>query len=170
MGICLSRGLLDAAELCVIFDAILIISTLYIVIWKPGENSSVGVEERRFYASQIVAASIGFPSSLLIKYLFNFRPVVLTALMLSIAATLAFVYSLFAELLSLLSLKRQISLNTVTVGDHPQCFWLLQYLDVFVMLVVCINHGLLAHFTFLRVSREAAEFRGLGTGDLGGML
>ena len=42
--------------------------------------------------------------------------------------------------------------------------------NVFVMLVVCINHGLLAHFTFLRVSREAAEFRGLGTGDMGGML
>lgn len=170
MGNFLSRGLFDAAELCMMFDVILIASTLYYMMYRPGENSSVGAEERRFYVTQIVSGSIGLPATLLVKHVYTFRPAVLLALILSIAATVSFTYSTFANILSLLALRQQISYNTVTVGDHPTWFWFLQGLNLFVMVIISINHGLLGHFIFARVQREAAEGAGLGRGSLHDVL
>lgn len=156
---CFANGLFDAAELCLLFDVVLIVSTIYYLNTEDHIDPSQG----RFYNSQIVSASIGLPAGALLKYLYTHRQAVVFGFLFAFCATLSYCYTTFVEFMDFLSVRQQAEFGTVSI-PNPFWFWTFQVLNFIVMIIVAINHGQLASFAFARAQREASDLRAMGGG------
>ena len=139
----LAPSLLEAAELCFFLDALQVAIVVYGWLFSQNNLWQGGVQ-----SSELQSALIGLPAGALVKYVYASKPAVNVAILSASAAAVAFTYTLILQLeymmvtqLSIESLELQVS----------WAFMPSQWLFAFIVLLIAINHALLAWYCYRRL-------------------
>ena len=149
LNACLASGLVDAVYLCGMIDLALLASGVYTV--TVGTRGPVR-EEADYNNGQNLAACVGLLASAVLWRFSKVRPMVQLSCMLAFASFVAYIVVVILVVRSTLAVREAVARLTVEIEDN---YWPFAYLNAFVVVVITINHGLLAYFARILDQRQA---------------
>mmetsp|Transcript_23424 Transcript_23424/g.59765 ORF Transcript_23424/g.59765 Transcript_23424/m.59765 type:complete len:161 (+) Transcript_23424:62-544(+) len=145
-GWCLANSYRDAAQFVFMLDGLFILMGVWGYLRGNTDDGIAG--------PQFASACIGLPAGFLAKAFDDTKPRVAVAMILAAAGAASWVYTIFADITWMSTVREKIESGEVTVEG---LYWPSQWMSLCILVVIAFNHAILAAYCRRRINHSVGN-------------